>query len=167
MRERPLKTPREVSKSWSRRFICGYGCGESSGREFGWLGMVDMDCSPRRTIFIHQLVWIGDSFYHEWALPSWSQLFGTHRRSGQHKYETSLAIWIGSGRSWGWGHLLVGHREPLFERINVCGSVIKGWRSASVTLCSRGLGEVWALSLWQSWRLRSHGARGPWRSKPT
>ena len=133
-RERSLKTPREVSKSWSRRFRCGYGRGESRGREFGWLGMVDIDCSPSRTIFIHHLVWIRDSLYHEWALPSWSQLVGTLRRSGEYKYETSLAIWIGSGRSWGWGHLLVGHREPLFERISVCGRVITGWRSASIAL---------------------------------
>ena len=162
-RERPLKTPQEITQSWPRRFRCGYGCGESCGREFGWLGMVNVDGSPSRTIFIHHLIRVGDPLDHEWALPSWGQLVGTLGRSSKYKYGASLTVWVGSSRSWGWGHLLVGEREPLFECLHICGRIIQRWRGASVAL------EVWrqgGLSLWRSWRQRSHGAHGPWRSMP-
>ena len=80
---------------------------ESRGREFGWLGMVNVNGSPSRTIFIHHLIRVG-ALDHEWALPSWGQLVGTLVRSSEDKYDASLAVWVGSGRSWGWGHLLVG-----------------------------------------------------------
>ena len=99
--------------------------------------MVNVNGLPSRTIFIHHLIRVGDPLYHEWVLPSWGQLVGTLGRSGEDEYEASLAIWVGSGRSWGWGHLLVGQREPLLERIHICGRVIQGWRSASDAL------EVW------------------------
>ena len=59
-RERPLKTPREVTQSWPSRFRCGHGCEESRGREFGWLGVVNVNGSPSRTIFIHHLIRVGD-----------------------------------------------------------------------------------------------------------
>ena len=65
-RERPLKTPQEITQSWPRRFRCGYGYGESCGREFGWLSMVNVDGSPSRTIFIHHLIRVGDPLDHEW-----------------------------------------------------------------------------------------------------
>ena len=136
-RERPLKTSREVTQSWPRRFRCGYGCRESRDREFGWLGVVNVDGSPSRTIIIHHLIRVGDPLDHEWALPSWGQLVGTLGRSSEYKYEASLAVWVGSGRSWGWGHLLVGEREPLLECLHICGRIIQRWRGASVAL------EVW------------------------
>ena len=87
----------------------GMGAGNPAARSLAglaWLMWTVCQAEPSSYITWYGL---GTLFHHEWALPSWSQLVGTLRRSGQYKDETSLAVWIGSGRSWGWGHLLVGH----------------------------------------------------------
>ena len=65
-----MKTPWEITQNWPRRFRYGYGCGEFRGREFGWLGVVNVNGSPSRTICIHHLIRVGDPLDHEWALPS-------------------------------------------------------------------------------------------------
>ena len=123
-RERPLHTPREVPQSWPRRFRCWHGCWEPSGREFGWLGVVYMDGSPSRAILISYLIRVGDPPNHEWALPSWGQLVGTLGRSSHREDEASLAVWVGSDRSWRWGHLLVGEGEGLLDCLHIRGRVI-------------------------------------------
>ena len=118
-RERPLHTPREVPQSWPRGFRCWHGCWEPSGREFGWLGVVDMDGSPSRAILISYLIRVWNSPNHEWALPSWGQLVGTLGSSRHREDEVSLAAWVGSDRSWRWGYLLVGEGEVLFHCLHI------------------------------------------------
>ena len=99
--------------------------------------MVNVGGLRSRTILLQHLIRVGDTFDHEWALPSWGQLVGTLRRGSKNKYEASLVVWVGSGRSWGWGHLLAVEREPLLECLHICGRVIQRWQGSSVAL------EVW------------------------
>ena len=147
--------------------MCGHGCGESRGREFGWLGVVNVDGSPSQTIFIHHLIRVGDPLDHEWALPSWGQLVGTLGRSGEHEYEASLAVWVGSGRSWGWGHLLVGEQSRCLRASTyVAGSSRDGEAQA---LLSRSGGKVGSLPLaimeaekpWGSWSMAFNASMMP------
>ena len=81
--------------------------------------MIHMNRTPSGAILVHHLVGNGNPFYHEGSLPSWSQLVGTLWRSGEHKDEAPLLIWVCGGRSWWWGHLLVGQGETLPEHLNV------------------------------------------------
>ena len=93
-----------------------------------------MSCTPSGAILVHHLVGIGNPLYLEGSLPSWSQLVGTLWRSGEHKDEAPLLIWVCDGRSWWWGHLLVGQGERLPEHLNVCGGVIEGWGSTGIAI---------------------------------
>ena len=40
----------------------GMGAGNPAARSLAGLAWLNVDCLPSRTIFIHHLVWIGDSF---------------------------------------------------------------------------------------------------------
>ena len=81
--------------------------------------MVYMDGSPSRAILISYLIRVGNPPNHEWALPSWGQLVGMLGRSSHCEDEASLAVWVGSDRSWRWGHLLVAESEALFDFLHI------------------------------------------------
>ena len=99
--------------------MCCDECWEPSGREVGWLGVVYMDGAPSRAILTSYLIRVGNPPNHEWALPSWGQLVGTLGKSCHREDEASLTVWVGSDRSWRWGHLLVGEGEALLDCLHI------------------------------------------------
>ena len=92
---------------------------------------------PSGAILVHHLVWVGNPFYYKGSLPLWGQLVGTLWGSGEHKDEAPFSVWVGVGRSWRRGQLLVGQGETLPKHLNVSRGVVERRGSAGIVL------EIW------------------------
>ena len=118
--------------------------------------MVNMDCSPSRTIFIYHLVGVGDPFYHEWAFHSGAILLV---RSGGYGL---IAAGAGGGSICWW----VSESHCLNTSTYAAGSSRDG---EAYTLLSKSGGKVGSLPVaimeaekpWGSWAMAFNASMMP------
>ena len=102
--------------------------------------MINMDCSLQSIVFISHLIVVGDAANAEGSFPSRCQLGGSLRRGGERIDQAALVVWVGGGRGWRSGHLLVGELKSLLDGLDVTWSVFGSRRWAGIR------GEVWGKS---------------------
>ena len=89
--------------------------------------MVHMNCAPYHAVLIGYLIGVGDPFYLKGALPPWSQLISTLRRSCHHEDEITFVIGVVGLRNWRGSHLLVSEGEALADHINISNRICCCW----------------------------------------
>ena len=97
--------------------------------------MIYMDCSLQSIVFTSHLVLVGDATNAEGSFPPGCQL------GGERIDQTALVVWVGGGRGWRSGHLLVGELKSLLDGLDVPWSVFRSRRWAGIRGEVRG--ESW------------------------
>ena len=108
--------------------------------------MINMDCPLQSIVFVSHLILVGDGANAKGFFPSGCQLGGSLRRGGERIDQTALLVWVGGGRGWRSGHLLVGEVKSLLDGLDVTWSVFGSRRGAGIR------GEVWGKSWFATFR---------------